>query len=360
MQHVETTPDVDVIAPKKPRKPSLPKKMMRSKVFAYWLLKNMKTEEVITEEQFIQIVNSFKIHEDIETQLEFYKNFEVIYKDIVKDMKKGIKQQHTPPKKKRTYNKKPKDVVVVHEDRPSTPIMPLDLVPELDMPHDLEPVPHEESVDVVVTTEPVVVTPEPVVVTPEPVVVTPEPVVVTPEPVVVTPEPVVVTPVPGQMTTSRPKEKKAKQPKNNNNEKEQKPKKEATAANTEKKEPKEPKKKPHTDISSTATAAKKEDPHAKKEPKTKKTQQTTTTPPVAAAPVIPDRKPAADESADEEESSKIDVHRITIQGKNYLIDYNSNMIYDVETHDEIGKYDKNTGEIIECEDDDDDDDDEVN
>ena len=52
----------------------------------------------------------------------------------------------------------------------------------------------------------------------------------------------------------------------------------------------------------------------------------------------------SDEESDVEEQ-EIEVRKIVLHNKTYLIDDNDT-IYDLETHDELGKYDKNTLQIV--------------
>ena len=48
---------------------------------------------------------------------------------------------------------------------------------------------------------------------------------------------------------------------------------------------------------------------------------------------------------DEEDSEEIEVRKIIIYDVTYLIDDDSN-VYDVETHEALGVYDKNTLQIV--------------
>lgn len=52
-----------------------------------------------------------------------------------------------------------------------------------------------------------------------------------------------------------------------------------------------------------------------------------------------------EDSDDEDEEQEIEVRKIVLHDVTYLIDENDT-IYDMETHDELGKYDKNTLQIV--------------
>lgn len=52
-----------------------------------------------------------------------------------------------------------------------------------------------------------------------------------------------------------------------------------------------------------------------------------------------------EEDSDDEEEQEIEVRKIVLHNVTYLIDENDT-VYDMETHDELGKYDKNTLQIV--------------
>ena len=52
-----------------------------------------------------------------------------------------------------------------------------------------------------------------------------------------------------------------------------------------------------------------------------------------------------EDSDDEDEEQEIEVRKIVLHNVTYLIDENDT-VYDMETHDELGKYDKNTLQIV--------------
>lgn len=52
-----------------------------------------------------------------------------------------------------------------------------------------------------------------------------------------------------------------------------------------------------------------------------------------------------EEKIDDDEDDETEVKKLTIDGKNYLVD-NENTVYDMETQEELGFYDKDSNTII--------------
>jgi len=92
---------------KKPKQPVLPPKYMRYKVFSYWLINQLKEKEIINEESTKQVHDLVGLFSDVESQTEFYKQFESeFFKETKKTMTKEISIHNKPPKK--TSSKKTK------------------------------------------------------------------------------------------------------------------------------------------------------------------------------------------------------------------------------------------------------------
>ena len=308
-----------------PKKLALPQKYVRAKVFFYWSLKNMKNEGILSEEQFSQLVTNYKFYDNIESQMQFFKEFDNIYKTEAKELKKDMKQHCNaqPPAQKRKYTRKTKpnvvdastatdttveieenddsmfNIPVLEElERPNTPILNDTTMPTYE--DFVEPTSHytpntpetEMVVDVVpvTTTEPEIV----------------EIVVPAAAPITTTETEVVPAPAtaPVAIATSSKETEKQKRPKKEPSEK------------------KESKKKAATSNESTSS---------KKESQKKKPEK------------VPEKN--------DEDEAEINVHKVRIQGVLYLMDSND-VLYNAETHEEIGKYDKERRMIIEIDDDD--------
>jgi hypothetical protein len=114
---------------KKERKPVLPVKYTRNKVFAFCLIKKLMNDGIINEEQFEKTCSEYlHIYKSVEEQKTFFKEFEEQhYKPENKALNEKVKQYNKPIKPKKTPAKKSKkNNIVVEQVVVPVPVPPLE------------------------------------------------------------------------------------------------------------------------------------------------------------------------------------------------------------------------------------------
>ena len=98
--------------PKRESKPKLPAKLERYMIFGYWFSQKLKQTDVITDEKFGEMLNELKVFESLETQQSLYESFDTALGATQKTLRKMIADHHKPPKVAKA-NKPKKAVTVV-------------------------------------------------------------------------------------------------------------------------------------------------------------------------------------------------------------------------------------------------------
>ena len=98
--------------PNRESKPKLPAKLERYMIFGYWFSQKLKQTDVITDEKFGEMLNELKVFESLETQQSLYESFETALGATQKTLRKMIADHHKPPKVAKA-NKPKKAVTVV-------------------------------------------------------------------------------------------------------------------------------------------------------------------------------------------------------------------------------------------------------
>lgn len=93
---------------KKPRKRPLPVKYNQMLVFGYWMLSNMKSEELITSDVLESMMRKLHMFDGTELQIELLDDFIKQYPELNKELKKDVRSK-APPKEKKQTSKETKE-----------------------------------------------------------------------------------------------------------------------------------------------------------------------------------------------------------------------------------------------------------
>lgn len=93
---------------KKPRKKPLPVKYNQMLVFGYWMLSNMKSEELITSDILESMMRKLHMFDGTELQIELLDDFIKQYPELNKELKKDVRSK-VPPKEKKQTSKETKE-----------------------------------------------------------------------------------------------------------------------------------------------------------------------------------------------------------------------------------------------------------
>lgn len=107
-KEIPTQKEIEKEKEKKPRKKSLPVKYNQMLVFGYWMLGNMKSEELISNDVFESMMRKLHIFDGTELQIEFLDNFMHQFPEINKQWKKDVLPKEKKEKKQASKETKEK------------------------------------------------------------------------------------------------------------------------------------------------------------------------------------------------------------------------------------------------------------
>lgn len=107
-KEIPTQKEIEKVKEQKPRKKSLPVKYNQMLVFGYWMLGNMKSEELISNDVFESMMRKLHMFDGTELQIEFLDNFMHQFPEINKQWKKDVLPKKKKEKKQASKETKEK------------------------------------------------------------------------------------------------------------------------------------------------------------------------------------------------------------------------------------------------------------
>jgi hypothetical protein len=107
-KEIPTQKEIEKVKEKKPRKKTLPVKYNQMLVFGYWMLGNMKSEELISNDVFGSMMRKLHMFDGTELQIEFLDNFMHQFPEINKQWKKDVLPKEQKERKQASKETKEK------------------------------------------------------------------------------------------------------------------------------------------------------------------------------------------------------------------------------------------------------------